>query len=106
MDRAFWDKFFSQRDDTGRYAVVSNRTGVTYLVEPLDSDPYRKRWGDLNPATGEVEGSYGEKYTGSVHPKDSLLTEANGVRNIVELKPGESPESHIERVDATYPDKQ
>lgn len=105
MDSGFWKKFFSGRDDTGRYVVVSNRTGVMYLVEPIDSDPHRQRWGDLNPATGQVEGSYGEKYRGSIHPEDSLITEENGVRNIVSLRPGESPESYIERADAGYPDK-
>lgn len=101
----FWNKFFSKRDDTGRYAVVSKRTGVTYLVEPLDTDPHRTRWGDVNPATKELEGEYGLKHRGAVDPEDSLLTEENGVRNIIELEVGESPESYIEKTDLKYPDK-
>lgn len=103
MDSNFWAKFFQGRDDSGRYVVVSYRTGVRYAVEPIDGTARRQLWGDVNPATGEVEGSYGAKHRGTVHPSESLVTEENGFRNVVELKPGESPESYIERVDSGYP---
>lgn len=103
MDSNFWTRFFKDRDDTGRYVVVSYRTGKRYAVEPIDESPSRQIWGDVDPATKTIQGSYGHKHHGSVHPKASMVTEANGFKNVVELGPGESPESYIERIDAGYP---
>lgn len=96
-------KFFESTDKTGRHIIVSKRTGKTYFIEPIFGN--RTKWGDLNPATGNLEGHYGEKYPGAVDRADSLITEENGFSNIEELKPGLSPYAVIEARDAKYPDK-
>lgn len=97
-------KFFKDTDHTGRFIIVSYRTGRKYYVEPLDGD--KVKWGDLNPATGKVEGSYGQKYKGSINEKDSLITEENGFKNIQFLQPGVSPIRYIDQLDDQYPDKE
>jgi|GEM_PF-835584 len=98
-ERIEFDKrFFEDRDHTGRYMVRSFKTGYAYYIEPLDAGS-RTGWGDLNPATGKVEGSYGGKYKGAIHPSESLITEENGFKNIITLPPGTSPEGYINMID-------
>lgn len=80
---------------TGRFYVVMN--GRTFCVEPIDESVGRGRnWGDVDPVTKKLTGSYGEKYPGAVHPDDSIITEANGFKNIVELPAGVSPMGYID----------
>lgn len=106
MTPEFKKKFLKNRDHTGRYLIVSFRTGKTYAVEPI-GDPHVK-WGDLNPATGKIEGKYGSKYRGSIDKEESLIAEENGFKNITTLKPGGgvSIEACIDQLDSQYPDKQ
>lgn len=68
--------------DTGRFFVKMN--GRTFCVEPIDNSmgKGRRRFGDINPATGVIEGNYGDKYIGSIHQDDSIITEKNGFTNI------------------------
>lgn len=70
---------------------------VKFTVEVIDNTmgKGRKRWGDVNPATGKVEGDYGSKHTGAIHENDSIITEANGYTNIVTLPMGCSPDAYI-----------
>jgi hypothetical protein len=101
-------KFTSDSAQSGRYFVHSGRTGKIYCVEPLDSrheDREASSWGDIDPATKTVTGSYGNKYKGSIDPSESVITESNGFTNIVELAAGTSPNGYIEMLDAKYPDK-
>jgi hypothetical protein len=79
--------------------MVVMRSGRKFVVEPLKGAPVQ--WGDVNPATGKVEGSYGSKYEGGVDPKDSILKPENGFKNITKLPPGVSPLNFIERIDAS-----
>lgn len=58
--------------------------------------------GDINPATKEVEGDYGSKYTGCVSEKDSLITKENGFKIIETLEAGVSPLSVIYQRDLEY----
>ena len=84
--------------ETGRYYVkVGNRT---FCVEPIDNTlgKSRKHWGDVNPLTKEIEGNYGNKYLGAIHEDDSLITKENGFKNIIELKPGQSPYDYINKL--------
>lgn len=81
-------------NDTGRYYIIDIKTGRKFCVEPL-LDGEHTNWGDLNPATKKVEGNYGEKYIGAIDRKDTIITEENGFKNIIELKPGESPTDFI-----------
>jgi len=84
--------------NTGRYYV--NVDGRTFCVEPIDNTlgKGRKHWGDVNPATKEVEGNYGNKYLGAIHEDESIITEENGFENIHTLNPGESPDDFINRL--------
>ena len=90
----FWKKFYENRDSTGRFVIKSEKTGKTYAIEPIGFT--KTGFGDINPATKEVEGGYGDKYVGSVlNEKDSLITLENGFAKIYELGIGESPEGFI-----------
>lgn len=91
-------RFLTNTDDTGRFVVYSFKTGICYYVEPLLGGEKRD-FGNINPATGKVEGSYGDKYVGAIHRRDSLITEDNGFKNIVELPAGTSPLGEINRID-------
>ena len=104
MTPEFRKQFLEKTDDTGRHIVYSYRPGKTYAVEPM-GNPHTK-WGDLNPATGKVEGKYGQKHRGSIDEKDSLITKENGFKNIKTLEKGVSPAKYIEELDAQYPDKE
>lgn len=99
MNREEFNKrFFENTDHTGRFVVTSKKTGYSYYIEPLDTGS-RTGWGDVNPATGKVEGSYGGKYKGAIHPSESLITEENGFKNIVVLPAGTSPHGYINMID-------
>lgn len=81
---------------TGRYYIVDAKTKRKFCVEPI-GDPH-ETWGDVDPVTKKMTGSYGEKYPGSIDKKDSIITEENGFKNIAFLEPGMSPESYIEEL--------
>jgi hypothetical protein len=95
--------FLVNSEETGRHIVYSFRTGRKYYVEPIGNG--RSDWGDIDPVTKKMTGSYGNKYTGSVTEKESLITEENGFKNI-EFVQGGSPYHVIEQMDAKYPDKE
>lgn len=85
--------FLVNRDQTGREIVYYPGTGKKYYIEYLGNN--RTNWGDVDPASGDIQGSYGLKYKGSVDHKDSLITEDNGFINIEEGKG--SPYDEIEK---------
>lgn len=93
--------YFPKDDETGRFIVKSLTTGKTYYVEPIGNG-HPADWGDINPATKKIEGDYGQKYTGCVSEKDSLITEENGFHLIETLGPGISPISVIYQRDLSY----
>lgn len=101
MNKEVLKKFVTDTDETGRMIVTSLKTGKKYFVEAIGSG-YNEVWGDVDPATKKMTGSYGDKYTGSVRPEQSLITEENGFKNITTLKVGESPFNEIERRDKEY----
>ena len=70
---------------------------IKFTVEVIDNSDgkSRKRWGDVNPATGKLEGEYGSKSTGAIHERDSKITEENGYTNIIILPKGCSPDAYI-----------
>jgi len=84
--------------DTGRYYVKAGDR--TFVVEPIDNTlgKGRKKWGDIDPASGEVQGSYGNKSIGAIHEDDSIITKENGFDEIYEIGPGESPDSFINKL--------
>lgn len=94
-------QFLTDTDHSGRFIITSLRTGKRYFIEPIGNT--KTKWGDL--VHGVVEGSYGQKYRGSIDKEDSLITEENGFKNIETLKPGQSPHAWVELIDSKYPDK-
>lgn len=96
--------FLENRDDTGRFLVISNRTGRVYFVEPIGPD-MPANWGSYNPSTGNIENKKGfDKHRGSVSEKESLITKENGFSEITYSGIGGSPFSVIEELDSKYPD--
>ena len=104
MDITLREKFLTNTDETGRFIVTSKRTGKTYAVEPIIGK-HTPVWGDMDPATKELTGKYGDKYTGAVERKESLITAENGFEKIHELDAGHSPLAYIDMLDEKYPDK-
>lgn len=77
-------EFLTNRDETGREIVSFPETGKQYFVEYIGTN--HTNWGDLNPATGKIEGSYGNKSRGSIDSRDSMITKDNGFDDIREGK--------------------
>jgi len=81
---------------TGRF-FVRTKEGRLFCVEAIDPHVGKKKlWGDMDPVTKKLTGTYGNKNPGAVHPDDSIITEENGFKNIKTLPPGTSPMGCIE----------
>lgn len=102
MRREVLQRFLTNTDETGRFIVKSSVTGITYYVEPLYTGKTPK-WGDVNPATKQIEGDYGSKKTGAVLERESLLKEENGFENVGYFKG--SPFGEIDRRDKEHAEK-
>lgn len=94
-------RFLKESDKTGRFIVKSKITGKKYFVEPI-GNTHAADWGDLDPATKKMTGSYGERYEGCVTEKESLITKENGFEKIELLDVGVSPLSVIDARDREY----
>lgn len=78
--------------ETGRFYI---RAGdKVYVVEPIQSGKKDGDWGNQTPGGGMEKVK--SKYPGSVKPSESIITEENGFKNIVELPPGVSPLEYIQ----------
>ena len=95
------ERFLKDTDKTGRFIVKSKITGKKYFVEPI-GNTHAADWGDLDPATKKMTGSYGERYEGCVTEKESLITKENGFEKIELLDAGVSPLSVIDARDREY----
>jgi len=95
------NRFLKDSDNTGRFIVKSKVTGKKYFVEVI-GNTHSADWGDLDPATKKMTGSYGDRYEGCVPEKESLITEENGFESITTLPPGVSPFDEIEKRDKAY----
>lgn len=107
MNSEFRTKFLTNTDDTGRFIVVSQRTGRRYFVEPIET-AHTPKWGSVDPATGEFMHKKGDgKYRGGISPSESLITPENGFdpSKIHLLDRGVSPLLAIDALDAKYPDR-
>lgn len=67
---------------------------VKFKVEVIEPRQRSRSWGDVDPATGKVTGSYGSSI--GIQENESEITEENGYTNIVTLPPGVSPLGYIE----------
>ena len=94
-------RFLTNTDETGRFIVKSLVTGKTYYIEPIGNS-HPADWGDIDPATKKVTGDYGEKYSGCISEKESLITSENGFKVIEVLEAGISPLSVIYQRDMEY----
>ena len=90
--------FLTNRDDTGREIITFTETGKRYYIEYVGSN--HTNWGDLNQATGNIEGSYGDKHRGSIDAKDSMITKDNGFEDIREGKG--SPYYTVQKIHEEY----
>jgi hypothetical protein len=90
-------EFLVNRDETGREIVFYPETGKKYYVEYIEPRGWRTSWGDVDPATKTVTGTYGDKYTGSIKTEESVITKENGFENIVEGQGG-SPYDTINKM--------
>lgn len=105
MNNDFIKRFLTNTDETGRFIVVSQRTGRKYFIEPILTDRPME-FGSIDPATGKLMHKKGDgKYTGAVKPKESLITKENGFEKIHLLDKGTSPHHAIDVIDSKYPDK-
>lgn len=59
--------------NTGRYKVTDEKTGRTFIVEPIMKGKVRR-----NEWTDSVDNASG----GAIQEKDSVITEENGFKNI------------------------
>jgi len=106
----FYSRFLKERDHTGRFIVVSQRTGHKYFVEPIDVGN-RREWGSVNPGTGEkgalLHKKGDGKYRGAIDEADSMITVENGFDEdkIHYTGVSVSPEAYIDMLDAKYPDR-
>lgn len=77
-------EFLVNRDETGREVVFFPETGKEYFVEYIQPRNHRSDWGDIDPATKKVTGSYGQKSRGAISESESLITKENGFEDIRE----------------------
>jgi hypothetical protein len=80
--------FLVNRDETGREIVRYLETGKEYFIEYTEPRNFRSSWGDIDPASKTIQGSYGDKFRGAIKAEDSLITKENGFDNIIEGKGG------------------
>jgi hypothetical protein len=81
--------------ETGRYYITDIETGRKFCVEPIDNGGNQRLWGDVDPATKKLTGSYGDKHRGAIDEEDSIITEENGFTNIGHAK---NPMDYIEKL--------
>lgn len=74
--------FLVNRNETGKECVFYPETGKRYYIEYIEPRGFRSDWGDINPSTKKLEGTYGSKYKGSINEEESVITEENGFENI------------------------
>lgn len=89
------------------HSTILGRTFYYEIIEDHPDNLDRAQWGDVNPATKKLEtGDYGKKNPAGVNMNESIITPENGFKEITYLKPGESPNGYIERLEREFLDKQ
>jgi hypothetical protein len=107
MNADFHSRFITNTDDTGRFIVSSQRTGIRYYVEPVVTE-HTPEWGSIDPATGNLTHKKGDgKYRGGVSPSESIVNEdavkVGVFAKVHDLGRGVSPHQAIDYLDAQYP---
>lgn len=88
------------------HSTILNRTFYFEVIEDHPDNLDRVEFGDINPATKKLEGSYGKKNKGGINMADSVITKENGFNDIKFLPPGTSPHGYIELLEKEYLRKQ
>ena len=55
-----------------------DETGKKYYVEYIEPRNWRASWGDIDPASKTITGSYGDKHRGAIRSEESVITKENG----------------------------
>ena len=99
------EKFLVNRDETGKEIVTYPSTGKKYYVEYISprTKADQTNWGDLDPATKKVTGTYGQKYKGSIQAEESVITKENGFDDVHEGKG--SPYAKIHQLHEKWKDE-
>lgn len=93
-------RFLVNTENTGRFIVISKRTGRKYFVEAV-GDPHIQ-WGSVDVASGTMNTKKGwKRFRGSIDEMDSLVTQDN-FDKVHSLSAGESPLKYIDELDAKY----
>ena len=77
-------EFLTNRDETGNLIYFYLETGKQYSVEFIAPRGHSVTWGDVDPATKKLTGSYGGRANGAIKAEDSVITKENGFNDIVE----------------------
>jgi len=102
MKNKIRNRFLIDSSETGRFVIRSLVTKRTYFIESIGKS--YSNWGDLNPATGKIEGGYGDKYRGSIDDTESLITKDNGFDDIKTLGSWGALMSEINKRDSQFSD--
>jgi hypothetical protein len=90
-------EFLRNRDETGNEIFVFLDTGKQYHVEYIKPRGHNVTWGDVDPATKKLTGSYGGRNNGAIDASESVITKENGYDNIVEGQ-GASAEYNVNKL--------
>ena len=94
-------RFLVNTENTGRFIVISKRTGHRYFVEAI-GDPHIQ-WGSVDVSTGNMNVKKGwKRFRGSIDADESLITKED-FEKIHNLKAGDSPLVYIDKLDEKYP---
>ena len=93
-------RFLVNTENTGRFIVISKRTGRKYYVETI-GDPHIQ-WGSVDVSTGTMNTKKGwKRYRGSIDEEESLINDKE-FDKVHSLNAGESPLKYIDELDAKY----
>lgn len=93
-------RFLVNTENTGRFIVISKRTGRKYYVEAI-GDPHIQ-WGSVDVSTGNMNTKKGwKRFRGSIDKEDSLINNEN-FNKVHNLKAGQSPLFYIDELDSKY----
>ena len=90
------------------HSTILNRTFYFEVIEDHPDNLDRVQWGDVNPATRQLEtGDYGKRNPAGINMSESIITKENGFKeeNIKYLKPGVSPLGYIEGLEKAHMEK-
>jgi len=93
-------RFLVNTENTGRFIVISIRTGRKYFVEAI-GDPHIQ-WGSVDVSTGNMNTKKGwKRFRGSIDEEDSMINDKD-FKEVHQLSAGTSPLKYIDTLDEKY----